>query len=668
MSSTQQLLLGEGAGGGAVAATYIEDVFSTWLYTGNGASGQSIVNGIDLSTKGGLVWLKSRTTPSGSSDNNLYDTARGASQLLISNTTAGNTTATRLSFQTTGFNLTNEASSTNESGVGYVSWTFREQPKFFDIVTYTGDGTGGSRQVAHNLGSTPGCVLIKRTDASGNWMGFHRNTGATNSAIAELSLNLSTAPVSGAAFSQSLVTSTYFVAGDIQSADGGVSANANGATYVAYLFAHNAGGFGLTGTDNVISCESFATDGSGNATVSLGYEPQWILFKTSTTSDDWRIFDVTRGLCVKYAFQLNPNTTNEEANIGSDGIFPTATGFVTTGYFSASQTVIYVAIRRGPMKVPTDATKVFAPVAYTGTNLDNRLVNTGILTDMTMARISSATSAGGFYTADRLRGNASLGTASTGLENTDADSFMTPTVGYGGPFSAMNGFGVGNDPTRQLNGSSTSQLAYAFQRAPSFFDEVCYTGTGSARTVTHNLSAVPELMIVKIRSTTANWAVYDQTSGATKAMLLNTTIAATADSAIWNNTAPTSSVFTVGTSSSTNTSAATYVAYLFATCAGVSKVGSYTGTGALLTVNCGFTSGARFVLIKRTDSTGDWYVYDSARGITASNDPYLLMNSTAAEVTGTNYVDTDTTGFKVTAAAPAGLNASGGTYIFLAIA
>jgi len=116
--------------------------------------------------------------------------------------------------------------------------------------------------------------------------------------------------------------------------------------------------------------------------------------------------------------------------------------------------------------------------------------------------------------------------------------------------------------------------------------------------------------------------------------------------------------------SSTNT----VVAYLFATVAGVSKVGSYTGTGALQTVNCAFTTGARFVLIKRTDSTGDWWTYDSARGITSGNDPYLYVNTTDAEVTGTNYVDTTGVGFQVTAAAPAGLNAVGGTYIFLAIA
>ena len=151
-------------------------------------------------------------------------------------------------------------------------------------------------------------------------------------------------------------------------------------------------------------------------------------------------------------------------------------------------------------------------------------------------------------------------------------------------------------------------------------------------------------------------------------LVLNTTAAKATSSNIWGLSAPTSTTFNINENSVVGSTGSTYVAYLFATCAGVSKVGSYTGTGALQTVNCGFTGGARFVLIKRTDSTGDWYVYDSARGITSGNDPYYFLNSNATEVTNTNYVDTDSTGFKVTAAAPAALNASGGTYIFLAIA
>jgi hypothetical protein len=117
-----------------------------------------------------------------------------------------------------------------------------------------------------------------------------------------------------------------------------------------------------------------------------------------------------------------------------------------------------------------------------------------------------------------------------------------------------------------------------------------------------------------------------------------------------------------------NVSGSTYIAYLFATLDGVSKVGSYTGTGADLNVDCGFSAGARFILIKRADSTGDWYYWDSVRGIAVGNDPYLLLNSTAVEVTGTDYIDPLSSGFTVTSSAPAALNASGGTYIFLAIA
>ena len=111
-----------------------------------------------------------------------------------------------------------------------------------------------------------------------------------------------------------------------------------------------------------------------------------------------------------------------------------------------------------------------------------------------------------------------------------------------------------------------------------------------------------------------------------------------------------------------------YVAYLFATLAGISKVGTYSGTGSDVNVDCGFTSGARFVLVKRTDSSGDWYHWDSVNGIVAGNDPYLLLNSDAAQVTNTDYIDPLSSGFTVTSSAGSDLNASGGTYLFLAIA
>jgi len=155
--------------------------------------------------------------------------------------------------------------------------------------------------------------------------------------------------------------------------------------------------------------------------------------------------------------------------------------------------------------------------------------------------------------------------------------------------------------------------------------------------------------------------------GNQSALLLNATNAPSGASPVnWNSTTPTSTVFSIGTTGGVNTSGDTYVAYLFATCAGVSKVGSYTGTGATQTIDCGFTGGARWVMVKRTDSTGDWYVWDTARGMVSGTDPSLLFNSASAEVNA-NSVYTTGVGFQIVSTA-AGINASGGTYIFLAIA
>jgi hypothetical protein len=181
------------------------------------------------------------------------------------------------------------------------------------------------------------------------------------------------------------------------------------------------------------------------------------------------------------------------------------------------------------------------------------------------------------------------------------------------------------------------------------------------------LGVAPELIIVKGRNTSYGWPVYVAPVGNTSAMQLQG-VSTPVVSDYWNNTTPTASVFSLGTAVNANESTKTYVAYLFATCAGVSKVGSYTGTGTTKQIDCGFTAGSRFVMIKRTDDDAGWYVWDSARGIVSGNDPYLLLNSTAAEVTNTDYVDTYSAGLELSSTAPAAINASGGTFIFLAIA
>jgi len=640
----------------STVTNYIEDVFSTYLYTGNGST-QTITNGIDLSTKGGLVWGKGRSGTA--RPHFLFDTARGDDSQLSTNSTAAASTgwSSYFDFNSNGFGFPLTDGDHNANGETFASWTFRKQPKFFDVVTYTGNGS--NRNVSHSLGSAPGCIIIKCTSTSAQWVIWHRSGTQLNNYCAYFTTGgyidqgTSTWGTNGGV--PSMTSTTFSLGSDSE-------VNTNGATYIAYLFAHNAGGFGLTGTDNVISCGSFTLDGSGNATVNLGYEPQFVLYKRTDSTSDWRMLDTMRGWSNSTAAgstkQLAANTSSAEANTSDQ--YPTATGFQLNGIGASGATWIYIAIRRGPMKVPTSGTSVFEPVTTTAANFVKttlEAVDMGIFKDATLTS--------NFFVSDRLRGIMSYfnPTLYTNLTNAEA----TPTTGDTITSTSSEGTGNGKFYFGGAGSGTDKPTGYAFKRAPNFFDEVCYTGTGSATTFSHNLQAVPELMIVKRRSTAEAWYVYSVSTGNTKYLFLNATSAPFVNSAFWNNTTPTSTVFTVGTDTGVNASGSTYVAYLFATLAGVSKVGSYTGTGTSpLSINCGFTGGARFVMIKRTDSTGDWYVWDTARGMVSGTDPYLLLNSTTAEV-NTDRCFTATGGFQIINSSPT-VNAVGGTYIYLAIA
>ena len=648
-------------GSSSAAPVYIEDVFSTYLYTGNGTS-QTINNGIDLSTKGGMVWAKSRSI---GLENILFDTVRGATKYLLTPGTGGQATDAQslTSFNTNGFSVgTNSYVNSSAGSALFTSWTFRKQPKFFDVVTYT--GTGSARTVAHNLGSTPGVIICKKTSNTSDWVMYHRSVGAT----AALKLNQTYASdVDASYWNNTAPTDSVFT---VKSDD---ATNANGATYVAYLFAHDAGGFGATGTDNVISCGSYNGTGSSTVSVTLGFEPQWVLIKKATGSTftdgsaSWCVFDNMRGIPTGGSDAcLYANLSDAENNQGTGNfINVTATGFEVppTGNLTnqSACSYIYIAIRRGPMKTPTTGTGVFSPIASSATTGTKLTTNFPVDLQMFALRTSGQVQA---Y--DRLRGVSSTTTESGQrliTSSTAAESTVTATVrAWDNTGFQMPSYWTGS-----------SMVFWNFGRAPGFFDVVCYTGTaisGSSGGFSHNLGVVPELIIIKNRGAAYDWKVKLVSVLGRKDMSLNSNAAApVVSSTYWDNLTDTSAKFyTRADNNEVDAVGSNYVAYLFATVAGVSKVGSYTGTGTTNQINCGFTGGARFVLIKRTDSTGDWYVWDTARGIVAGNDPYLLLNSTAAEVTSTDYVDTYSAGFELSSTAPAALNANGGSYIFLAIA
>jgi hypothetical protein len=676
-------ILGLFTGGGATAGpiTYIEDVFSTYLYTGTGAA-QTITNNINLSGNGGLVWIKSRTNTAGVGRHSLWDTVRGRDKTLVINVSAQDTGIGAgqgvTSFDSNGFSLGTPSYETNINGDSVVSWTFRKQPKFFDIVTYTGDGTT-TRNISHSLSVQPAAFFVKATSVTGDWHCVFSYNGGSNYFMGDTSngnfaLNSTNYAGSGrTAASINISSTTIDVAKIKYNASTGLydvnSGNQSGVTYVAYLFANNAGGFGLTGSDNVITCGSVTMPGAGGSVeVNLGYEPQWILFKEANHSGNpWWVMDTMRGYCAKTnaangaggnSNALFADTNGVENNYSNYGGL-TSTGFVLPSNFNYADNntaYIYIAIRRGPMKVPTDATKVF----YPGVALaDPATFTTGFPVDLGFTGKRAGSNAN-IATFDRLRGNPYYLITNSTIAEVSAGSSSGMFFTTSNTSAIVTGvWGI------------FSQVVWMFQRAPGFFDEVCYTGDGSlGRNIPHSLKVTPEIIFAKRRDSSQNWIVNLGTTLATNINLfLNTTDANVQSSSVGVAVRfSTANTFHVAGSTTydTNISGATYVAYLFATCPGVSKVGSYTGTGATQTIDCGFASGARFVLVKRTDSTGDWYVWDTARGMVSGTNPALLLNSTAAEVNA-NSVYTTGVGFQIVSTA-AGINASGGTYIFLAIA
>lgn len=642
------------SGGGALSP---EDVFSTWTYTGTGAA-QNIINGIDLANSGGMVWTKSRGS---AVHHSLMDTVRGTAQQSSTSDTTNHTLSDVITtWRSDGYALGSDATlgRVNTNGASYVSWAFRRAPRYFDVVSYTGNGA--ARTVPHSLGVAPGFFMVKRTDAtSASFFAFHRSAGAGN----YYSVNAPNAAASSATiWNNTAPTDSVFSLG----ADS--LSNAAGVTYVAYLFAHD------TRSDGIIQCGSYTgTGGPGsNLTVDLGWEPQFLIIKDSVSgTTDWAMIDALRETSQMSTAVLYPNTTGAEF-LGSGQVRWLANGFqlIAGGSnFNAVSTYHYIAIRR-PTRAPRTATQVFSPHTYTGNATARTITSPGFAPDLLIARATNQGTSGHPTVVDRFRGRSSYMT----LNATTAESIDSSTNGVTS-ISVPSGYSLGAGGTfSSLNINTAGQVGYAFKRALGFFDLVAYRGTGVARTVSHALGAVPEMIITKSGSTTTEWAVYHSALGNTQAAVLNTTAAAITSSAYWNNTDPTLTQFTVGTGQ-TNVNGAFYVAYLFASRPGISKVGSYTGNGTSQTINCGFGSGARFVMVKRTSTNGSattnlsngWNIADTARGISGSSEPTNAANVAMSDLS-VNWLTADSSGFTVVQDSNNDMNVNGATYIFFAVA
>ena len=661
MSGGAKKLLHAAAGTAAASGgnVYIEDVFSTHLFTGTGSS-NDIDNGVDLDDKGGLVWIKARNNARGHA---LFDTERGAN-LLASNTTAGQYSSSGMTANSDGFTVVDN--SVNKVNETIASWTFAKQEGFFDVVKFSTTGGGGTQAISHNLGSSPGLIIIKKTSATQSWLVWKKditqaqcNNGSTtwwrNYGVLDATSAFTdwgdTSGLASEPSSTAVTVGTYYT-------------NAT-ADYIMYVFAEGGSDdqiFGDDGDEPIIKTGTYNGDNTtdGSAIIDLGFEPQWVMVKRTEGSGHWIILDNMRGISKESAdasLVANGGTT-ENGTLGAASLISlTATGFAlnSTSINANSQSYLYMAIRRGPMKEPDAGTAVFNGVL---TNSDTSgftgfPVSMGFPVDL--ALVIYTTLAAGRLLVDRSRGATATVQPSTGMmkpNNTNAEANTGELWGA----DSMTGY--------KIYGHNYQRICYGWRRYPKVFDIAPYTGAG-AGTHPHNLTVVPELMIIKCTSDSNRWIVYSAALGNTKQLHLDEDIAETTGQ--FNNTTPTASVFSVSDNTQSGTSGRTYVALLFASLSGISKIGTYTGTGNDLNVT-DLGAAARFVLIKRTDATGDWYVFDSLRGIVDGNEDTFLLNTDDALISGNDYIDSHSSGFTITSSAPAALNASGGTYIYLAFA
>ena len=628
------------------AGLNVEEVFSTYLYKGNNSS-QTITNGIDLAGEGGMIWVKNRSV---SADHQVADTERGVnlpvihtnntdSEILVGSINATNSDG----FDIVSAGLTNY--NVNILGNNFASWTWRKTPKFFDIQTWTGNGTAG-RVISHNLGSRPGMIITKcYSDSTPDWTVWHRNRNGTNTHLRLNEINL---PQPGEDISAA--TDTTFTVGNDNRING-VSPR----QYVAYIFAHNNGdgGFGPTANQDIIKCGSYSGTGVDGNFVNLGFEPQWILIKNVTSNANWMIYDNMRGISDESPDNyLRPAQAFNEGT--HDALLLRTNGFELRGSHIESNTLnntyIYMAIRR-PMGSFNNVADLFGMVNAVG-GVADPVYTSNFPVDFAFRKDPALTE--NWYVGTRISQSDTLFLNTTDGYNTDVSN----------RFDHMDGW-------RDDNDNSTYQ-SWMWRRARGFFDVISYRGDGQQQhDVTHNLGVVPEMMWIKlVTGTNNNWAVYHKDLDATApesyyVSINGTNIVIGPSSGFWNNTKPTSTQISLGPGGVQNANGSTYVGYLFASIAGISKVGSYVGNGTSQNIDCGFSNGASFILIRSasTSVTSNWILMDTRRGL--NNQIPLSLNTPQVN---NGEITSFAGGFALNNTNSSDKNANGTTYIFYAIA
>jgi hypothetical protein len=412
--------------------------------------------------------------------------------------------------------------------------------------------------------------------------------------------------------------------------------------------------FGENGDQNIVKCGGYIGNGSADgALIHCGFEPQWLMIKRTDSSDDWIIWDAMRGVISNGDDRIiRANLNNSEATDTNHVDFR-PTGFKLASSNSAANVqngeYCYIAIRRpdGYVGKPADAgTDVFTMDTGPGSGTDTIPdFETTFPVDFALAK-SIGGSTGDWYTSARLMDGKYLVTQADTNEQTGSWAVFDSNVGWG------TGFG------------STMQ-SWMWSKNGKGFDVVTYTGNRvNGRHIPHGLGQPPEMIWIKSRANTSNWIVgHKGMNGGTDpwgyVLKLNNTDAQQ-DYPFFNDFTPTSTVFSTHNNSAVNWDN-DYIALLFASVDGISKVGYFNGSSSTLSITTGFQP--RFLIVKDITATYGWYVFDSLRGWTSGDFPYFFLDSNSQGGSHT-FGAPNSTGFELVS--QAGPNEANHKYIYYA--
>jgi hypothetical protein len=609
-----------------------------------------------------LVWVKKR---SNAEHHNLYDVIRGTTKGIFTSSTSSEQTGSNFltSFDSNGFTVGN-SSYVNTSGHTYAAWCFNagtaaaasntdgsitstvkaNTEAGFSIVKYTSNGSyTSSDTIGHGLNQKCELVIWKPYEStSSDWYVQYE---VVDGSVDYLLLNASDAERHSA--------STYLFQNDVLVNFAG----ANGQDTIAYCF-HSVDGYQKIG--------KYTSDGSdGDVFVDTGFQPAFLMIKNVGSAHDWMIYDNKRDTANLRDSKLSPNTNGAEYSATSIGIDFTSDGFVIRGTDDAindtTDTFIYLAIAADPDETTPTVENSFDVVTYTG-NGSTQSIATDFKPDLVWIKDRDNTNHHTLF--DSIRGDDSV-----------LYSDLTNAVGSGEGFASFdsNGFTLDTGYTRQ-NANSVDYVAWCWKAGDhddslpeintegtidsvvsvndaAGFSIVKFTSPSTNTTgftVGHGLSSAPDLIITKPTDAAVGWHVYSSafsTPSQSYLQLQSTAAILTGNTNIWNNTAATSTVFSMKTGYAVGTSSET-IAYCFTSITGYQKVGTFNNVGSAGTVNLGFKP--RFVMIKKVDGTDNWRIYDSQRDSDGINNKELYANLSNAEYTSTSFATFTSTGLDFT--------------------